>query len=362
MVLFTSTQPTTAGQGVLGAIRNASQKTGVDFSYLVRTADRESALDPQAKASTSSATGLFQFIDQTWLQTVKEDGPILGLSSVADKINKTTSGQYVVDDPATRRSILDLRKDPDISAQMAAALTRRNHAHLSASLGREPSAGELYIAHFMGAGGATDFIRLVAGRPDSSAAAAFPQQARANPSIFFDRSGSALPAAAVYDKLVRTFGEGEGIAAEIAPLEVGQASELALANDSPLPGNPALWLAIPAHNAYVSETGIGGTGLARSEVASPISDAVVSHWADLPPMRLTDSFTAELATNLPLQSIGEPLDLAVINSSAADDVRALQDLPSVSLSQPTLAPQRSIIESFFSSLFSIQPAPAGSNG
>ena len=207
MVLFTSAQPTAAGQGVLGAIRGASQKTGVDFSYLLKTANRESALDPQAKASTSSATGLFQFIDQTWLQTVKEDGPSLGLSSFADKIKKTSSGRYMVDDATARQTILDMRKDPEISAQMAAAFTRRNHTHLTETLGRQPSAGELYIAHFMGAGGASDFIRLVADNPDGSAAATFPQQARANRSIFFDSSGKELPAAAVYDKLVRTFGE-----------------------------------------------------------------------------------------------------------------------------------------------------------
>ncbi|MGL4729664.1 MAG: transglycosylase SLT domain-containing protein, partial [Bosea sp. (in: a-proteobacteria)] len=50
------------------AIRDGAAKTGTDFGYLVRTAQRESALDPNAKARTSSATGLFQFIDQTWLQ------------------------------------------------------------------------------------------------------------------------------------------------------------------------------------------------------------------------------------------------------------------------------------------------------
>ncbi|MEG0819994.1 MAG: transglycosylase SLT domain-containing protein, partial [Brevundimonas sp.] len=57
--------------GVEAAIRRASSTTGVDFDFLMKTARRESAMNPSARAGTSSASGLFQFIEQTWLATVK---------------------------------------------------------------------------------------------------------------------------------------------------------------------------------------------------------------------------------------------------------------------------------------------------
>ncbi|MGA9947681.1 MAG: transglycosylase SLT domain-containing protein, partial [Xanthobacteraceae bacterium] len=61
----------TAGATVTGAIRQAAQATGTSFQYLLATAQVESGLNPQAGAATSSARGLFQFIDQTWLATMK---------------------------------------------------------------------------------------------------------------------------------------------------------------------------------------------------------------------------------------------------------------------------------------------------
>ena len=56
--------------GVEAAIRRASNATGVDADFLLKTARRESALNPSAKARTSSAAGLVQFIEQTWLGSV----------------------------------------------------------------------------------------------------------------------------------------------------------------------------------------------------------------------------------------------------------------------------------------------------
>jgi soluble lytic murein transglycosylase-like protein len=61
-----------SSSGVETAIRRASNAVGVDFDFLMKTARRESAMNPSAKARTSSAAGLFQFIEQTWLSTVKQ--------------------------------------------------------------------------------------------------------------------------------------------------------------------------------------------------------------------------------------------------------------------------------------------------
>ena len=68
-----------AAPQITGAIRQAAQSTGISFEYLLTTAKIESNLNPSAQASTSSAKGLYQFIDQTWLGTMKQDGRGLGL-------------------------------------------------------------------------------------------------------------------------------------------------------------------------------------------------------------------------------------------------------------------------------------------
>jgi len=181
----------TAGSAVTGAIRQAAQATGTSFQYLLATAQVESGLDPRAGASTSSARGLFQFVEQTWLGTMKQSGAALGYGRYADAITKTASGRYEVSDPTLRSQILKLRNDPTANAVMAGAFTQANAALLSQKLGRSPSEGELYIAHFLGAGGAARLISLAAGNPHASAANYFPIAARANSPIFNDRATGA---------------------------------------------------------------------------------------------------------------------------------------------------------------------------
>jgi hypothetical protein len=191
-----------AGDRINSAIQAASRTTGTSFDFLLRTAVRESALDPTAKASTSSARGLFQFIDTTWLAMVKEEGPRYGLAQQASAIEKTANGRYVVPDSTKRAEILKLREDPSVSALMAGALAGRNAGYLAASMGRQPTSGELYIAHFLGASGARKLILLAQIQPSVSAASAFPEAARANRPIFYKPDGSARNAADVYAGLV----------------------------------------------------------------------------------------------------------------------------------------------------------------
>ena len=189
MLVNSNPNPQTAN--VTGAIQKAAAVTGTSFHYLLATAKVESNLDPNAAAATSSAGGLFQFIEQTWLQTLKEAGPALGYERHAARIVQDESGLFSVADPAARAEILDLRRDPVANALMAGAFTQSNAAFLKERLGRKPTDGELYIAHFMGASGAARLIGEASSNPKSSAAALFPNAARANRSIFFDRSGKA---------------------------------------------------------------------------------------------------------------------------------------------------------------------------
>jgi hypothetical protein len=212
----------TAGSAVIGAIRQAAQATGTSFQYLLATAQVESGLNPQAGAATSSARGLFQFIEQTWLATMKQSGDSLGYGQYADAITKNADGKYEVQDPGMRSAILKLRNDPAANAAMAGAFTKENAALLSQKLGRAPSEGELYIAHFLGVGGAAKLISAAADNPDASAASLFPSAAHANTSIFYDHTtGAPRSLAQVRDVLTARY----DIAARERPVtNVAQAS------------------------------------------------------------------------------------------------------------------------------------------
>ncbi|HEV7275012.1 MAG TPA: transglycosylase SLT domain-containing protein [Devosiaceae bacterium] len=168
------------------ALNAAGQRSGVDFGYLLQTAIRESSLNPSARASTSTATGLFQFLEGTWMEVMKEEGPRLGYQRYADAISVTAEGDYVIADKALRQEILALRENPRIAADLAAAFTRNNGAYLQQRFGRMPSAGELYIAHFLGAKGAETMFTAGLADPEQLATKLFPRQARANPTIFYD--------------------------------------------------------------------------------------------------------------------------------------------------------------------------------
>ena len=171
------------------ALTAAGDKSGVDFGYLLQTALRESSLNPTAKAATSSAVGLFQFLESTWLEVMKSDGPRLGYQKYADAIVER-DGDYTIADKKLRAEVLKLREDPQVGADLAAAFTKNNGAYLAERFGRMPSPGELYIAHFLGAQGAAKLFEAGLGNPDQIAAKVFPRQAKANPSIFYDKDGA----------------------------------------------------------------------------------------------------------------------------------------------------------------------------
>ena len=177
--------PIAVPQNLAQVLNSAGDKSNVDFDYLLQTAIRESSLNPEAKAPTSSAVGLFQFLESTWLQVVKEQGPRLGYGQYADAITTDSDGDYTIKNKAIRKEILALREDPQMAADMAAAFTQSNGAYLEAKFGKMPSGGELYIAHFLGPQGAEKLLRAGLQNPDQSAAKLFPKQAKANPSIFY---------------------------------------------------------------------------------------------------------------------------------------------------------------------------------
>ena len=212
MIPTTITQPAGGGNSgrVASAIQLAAARTGVDFSYLFSQARIESGLNPNARARTSSATGLFQFIDQTWLGTVKRHGAAHGLGWAADAIQRTPSGRYHVADPAARRAILDLRRQPEAASAMAAEFASDNQQYLEGRLGRPVESVDLYLAHFLGPAGAARFLRAHDSNPNASAAGILPSAARANRWVFFNRDGTPRSFAQIRERFADRIGGGSG--------------------------------------------------------------------------------------------------------------------------------------------------------
>ena len=192
---------------IVADIRRASRSANVDFGYLMAQAAQESSFQPDAKASTSSATGLFQFIDSTWLNSVKQYGAKYGLGGLAQQITTDEDGRPHVADPMIKREILELRKDPKVSSEIAAEFAHANKTEVEKALGHTASSTDLYLAHFLGAQGATDFVKQIAAGGGAKAADILPGAAAANRSVFYDNNGDAKTVAQIYrsfsDKIER---------------------------------------------------------------------------------------------------------------------------------------------------------------
>ncbi len=173
------------------AIAEASNRTGIDFDYLFSQARLESNFNPSARARTSSASGLYQFTKQTWLNTVKLHGTKHGLGWAANAISQNSKGYSFVSDREQRAEILALRNNPEIAAVMAAEFAADNRKHLVEQTGRQPEEVDLYLAHFLGAGGASRFLKAMDSNPAQPAATLFPKAAAANRSVFYEKSGKA---------------------------------------------------------------------------------------------------------------------------------------------------------------------------
>jgi Transglycosylase SLT domain len=192
---------------IRAAIQQASAATGVPFNYLVTQAEQESGFKADARAATGSAAGLYQFIESTWLRMVRDHGDKHGVGDLAKSVTMTDSGPRVAD-PAVKARILALRDDPKLSAAMAAEYARGNHTQLAQSLGREIGGTDLYLAHFLGAKGATRFLTVLRTDPGRAAAELLPEAAASNRSVFFAADGRARSVDEIYDRFAAKFDPG----------------------------------------------------------------------------------------------------------------------------------------------------------
>ncbi len=235
---------------VRSAIGRAAQRTGVDFSYLLNQAKSESGLNPNAKASTSSASGLFQFIDQSWLGVMKQHGAKHGMGWAANAIDRTSSGQWVVRDPQMRQAVFALRDQAEPAALMAAESATDNGAGLSQALGRPANATDLYFAHFLGPAGAARYLKAHQANPGATAAVLFPREASVNRSLFYTRSGEARSLGDLYALMAKKISGGEGSGSAVpgftdpmAAMQMARAGDLVPVPDGSPDGDLASVLA-----------------------------------------------------------------------------------------------------------------------
>ena len=180
----------------------AAEVTGADPAYMLALADKESTFDYQAKAKTSSAAGLFQFLEGTWLRALNAYGAKHGFGTAADAIT-VVRGRTVVSDPEDKPWIMSLREDPYLSALMAGEMINRSRELLSKQSERRLTNGDLYLAHFLGDGGASRLLKLVEQRPEEKAPRAFPAAAKANRTIFFSGASKTRKDATVLEVQTR---------------------------------------------------------------------------------------------------------------------------------------------------------------
>jgi peptidoglycan hydrolase-like protein with peptidoglycan-binding domain len=197
---------------VLAAIRLGNLRTGMDFPYLMELAYTESSFDPEKKARKSSATGLYQFTDTTWLQSVKAHGDKYGLGMYAAQIEQMTDDngrrRPIVYNPLVHQHILGLRYNPRISTLLAAEFALENKKQLSRHLGGEFGRTELYLTHFFGIEDALEFLRRFKENPQQIAAGLFPVAAESNPGVFNSPEDKPRTVAEVYRFFQNKFDTG----------------------------------------------------------------------------------------------------------------------------------------------------------
>lgn len=236
-----------AASRVAPAIARAAERVGEDFGALLHTARLESGFDPAARARTSTATGLFQFLDSTWLAMLARHGPKHGVA------------------PASRTEALAMRRDPQVASLMAAEFMRENRRTLEGALGRTASPTDLYLAHFLGAGGAVRFLSAMASDPARVAADLFPRAAAANRAIFF-AGGAPRSLGEIHALFARRLGLEDGTP---VPETGGTAGTEAPAEPAKAPTAAAVHRAVPP--------GSLSPALAARLAIAALSSATISH-------------------------------------------------------------------------------------
>ena len=286
MTLVHTFGPYRISDTVLAAVRDASARTGVDFRYMMAKAATESAFNPHAQASTSNATGLYQFINSTWIGMVHRHGHTYGLGQYADQIVERPNGRLEVPDPAMRREILNLRNDPALSAYMAAEYAMENRAYLERTVGGTIGTTEMYLGHFLGAHGASQLLNAVRTNPQTIGAHLFPAAAAANGPAFYS-NGRALTVREIYELFDRRVSNDIArVDDAFGPSEPMPVISAAVAAEAPVFSGPSFFVRDPVQAGFFQTPGARPNGTAVPAMRSPAptwAAANSSHPGEPPP-------------------------------------------------------------------------------
>jgi len=154
--------PGGAGETGENAIDLAARVTNTPRAYLRAVASQEGNDDPNARNPRSSATGLFQFTEGTWLQMMRDYGQQYGLpQDLRDAIQTRSNGAPYVADAAARDRIMALRTDSEWSALMGGQLFHREASTIQRAVGRPITVADVYLGHFLGGDAAGYWLQQI---------------------------------------------------------------------------------------------------------------------------------------------------------------------------------------------------------
>jgi hypothetical protein len=179
--------PVRVERAIVEHVVEAAKIADMDPALLMAIADKESSFAPKAKASTSSASGLFQFVEATWLKALRSFGRRHGHEEEAKAIEGGDMETRIA--PQKRAELLRLRNDPYLSAVLAAEMLKHDSEGIASRLGRPLTQGETYLIYFLGPDDAERFMKKMDDDPRASAATLLPKAAKANKPIFYKRWG-----------------------------------------------------------------------------------------------------------------------------------------------------------------------------
>lgn len=181
---------------VAKAIVQAARDADFPADYLMAIAEKESSFDCDADSDTSTALGCFQYIEQSWLSVIRRHGADFGLGDVARKIvdRKGRRGAVYldIDDKELKEEVLDLRRDPYLSAVLTASDLQEARRNIEARLDIVMGDESLYLPHFVGEDAARTVLAAQTKRPQTSAKRILPTAARYNRAMFHGKGGYPL--------------------------------------------------------------------------------------------------------------------------------------------------------------------------
>lgn len=326
----------TVERNTLKGIQTASAESGVSFHYLLAKAAQESGFDSGAQAKTSSASGLFQFTRGTWLDMMRRHGEALGFGDLAAQVKESATGRLTVLNEDAEIQMLSMRRDPEISAKFAAMFAGDNSKTLETALGREATPGELYLAHFLGAWGATALMTAAEQDPTKPAVDLLPAAAHANKTVFFSADGISRSVSGVVSWLKDKFADRMSETADVASLfepKRDSQSDLPFAGLTDVPSAP--FPSTPASPFDVGQAARSGDASAMG--ISMYLLQMLSQMMSAQPMQMVDDPFAMTTPGFAGGDWASALSNAFNsegNQTAAAAERAYRDAASASSGQP----------------------------